>query len=160
MINLDKIAAERAQAMVNKALNMQKVSTFERLTTKALGVLQEQGVYALIIFLFSRKSDEFLVSLLVLQELLNTLHDIPSHTNNEDLRTLIGDDALSEQNMNNLHDQDRKRDADNKIRTHAQKTLKFYADQVLTNLDQLLLVRDLYEQTMIYARYNAKAVGG
>ena len=44
--------------------------------------------------------------------------------------------------------------------TGAQEALKFYSDRVTAHLDTLLLVRDLYEQTLIYARYHAKAAGG
>jgi hypothetical protein len=40
---------------------------------------------------------------------------------------------------------------------NAKEVLGFYAVDVLNNLDTLLLVRDLYEQTLIYARYAAKA---
>lgn len=63
-LNLDRVAAERAQAMVRKAKNgvdkvEKPVDTLERLTTKALGVLQEQGIYAMMLFLFSRTSDEY-----------------------------------------------------------------------------------------------------
>lgn len=139
MINLDKIAAERAQAMVNKALGMQKVGTLERLVTKALGVLQEQGVYALMIFLFSRTSDEAIMAPVICNELYRTLASIPAFAGNDDLKKMIQQQAD-------------KKDA-------VKDSLEFYSGQVLNNLDQLLLVRDLYEQTMIYARYNAKAAG-
>lgn len=40
-----------------------------------------------------------------------------------------------------------------------QTALPFYSDHVSNNLDLLLLVRELYEQALIYARYGAKAEG-
>ena len=42
-------------------------------------------------------------------------------------------------------------------RDEARKVLAFYADQVCEKLDTLLLVRDLYEHALIYARFTAKA---
>jgi hypothetical protein len=35
--------------------------------------------------------------------------------------------------------------------------LDFCADQVCDDLDKLFLIKELYEQTLIYARYGAKA---
>jgi hypothetical protein len=49
------------------------VETLERLSTKALGVLQSQGVYALMLFLFSRTGDEKLVSPLIRRQLYAAL---------------------------------------------------------------------------------------
>lgn len=131
--NLDKLAAERAQAIVQNAKQgvpdvKKPVETLERLDTKALGVLQEQGVYALILFLFSRTSDEKKVASIIRNQLYEALKKLPNF-----------------------------KDAD--IKDEAQKALEFYSKNVLEDLDTLLLVRDLYEQTLIYARYGAKAAG-
>jgi len=46
--NLDRICAEYGQAIVDAA---GQPDVTDRLTTKALGVLQENGVYALFLFL-------------------------------------------------------------------------------------------------------------
>ena len=140
-LNLDKLAAECAQGMVsaaNEGVNevANPVETLERLSTKALGVLQEQGVYALVLFLFSRTSDEKLVAPLVRMHLYIVLRMIPEFVESQGLLRIIQNDQ-------------------------PQETLKFYTDSVLGEglIDITLLVRDLYEQTLIYARYGAKAVG-
>ncbi|MDM7940460.1 MAG: hypothetical protein QUS07_08975 [Methanothrix sp.] len=130
-LNLDRMAAERAQAMVNNAKEgidkvKKPVDTLERLATKALGVLQEQGVYAMMLFLFSRTSDEYKVAPLIRAQLYEALKELPAFESSQIV--------------------DRPEDA-----------LKFYTDKILENIDTLLLVRDLYEQTLIYARYAAKA---
>lgn len=130
VVNLDKIAAERAQAMVrgaSSARNVKKpVETLERLATKSLGVLQEHGVYALILFLFSRTGDEKNIAPHIRRELNAALKSLPAFKNTD-------------------------------ISSSAQEALQFYAQNVLDDLDRLLLVRDLYEQTLIYVRYSAKA---
>ena len=136
ILNLDRLAAERAQAMVNRAKqdkNVKKpVETLERLATKALGVLQEQGIYAMMLFLFSRSSDEQIVAPMIRAQLLESLKALPAFQDGENVPQK---DAI------------------------AQTTLQFYTVKVLKDLDTLLLVRDLYEQTLIYARYGAKAAG-
>jgi len=137
-LNLDKLAAEQAQAMVAQAKDgiqgvKKPVDTLERLATKTLGVLQEQGVYAMMLFLFSRSSDEAEIAPLIRTQLFAALKPLPP----------FRDDA-------DILDRD----------SNAQIALKFYTDKVLKDLDTLLLVRDLYEQTLIYARYGAKAAGG
>jgi hypothetical protein len=161
ILNLDKVAAERAQAMVAGAKQMQSVKkpidTLERLATKTLGVLQEQGVYACMLFLFSRtrdlagerggstqgvyacmlflfsrSSDEAKVAPVIRAQLFQAIQALPA---------FAGDPVPAN-------------DAD------AQTALRFYSDHVLGDLDLTLLVRDLYEQTLIYARYGAKAAGG
>ena len=137
-LNLDKLAAERAQAMVAQAKDgiqgvKKPVDTLERLATKTLGVLQEQGVYAMMLFLFSRSSDEAEIAPLIRTQLFAALKPLPPFRDDADIP---GRDS------------------------NAQIALKFYTDKVLKDLDTLLLVRDLYEQTLIYARYGAKAAGG
>lgn len=132
-LNLDKLAAEHAQAMVDQvrhnAQGVKKpVETLERLVTKALGVLQSQGVYACMLFLYSRTSDEAKVAPFIRSQLLTAL------------KALRCSDIPQDE---------------------ASKVLKFFTDRVTgDSLDTLLLVRDLYEQTLIYARYHAKALGG
>ncbi|HPW72370.1 MAG: hypothetical protein IPI63_12330 [Methanothrix sp.] len=132
-LNLDRVAAERAQAMVRKAKNgvdkvEKPVDTLERLTTKALGVLQEQGIYAMMLFLFSRTSDEYNIAPLIRPQLYEALKELP------------GFETAS-------------------IEDKSDKALEYFTRNILNNIDTLLLVRDLYEQTLIYARYAAKAEG-
>ncbi|HEB77760.1 MAG TPA: hypothetical protein ENI90_04445 [Methylothermaceae bacterium] len=137
--NLDKLTARWAQEMVSQAQagveDVKKpVDTLERLATKTLGVLQEQGVYAMMLFLFSRTSDEAKVAESCIRpQLYQVLREIPSFEDKGSIPNAHAD---------------------------ARTALKFYTDKVLDDLDTLLLVRDLYEQTLIYARYGAKAAGG
>ncbi len=131
-LNLDRLAAATAQAMVKEVRDIDAknpVETMERLATKALGVLQEQGIYACMLFLFSRSSDEAKVAPIIRHSLYCALQALPKF-------------------------------AGVRIEDEASKALKFYIEQVLDDFDTLFLVRDLYEQTLIYARYGAKAAGG
>jgi len=139
VLNLDRQAAERAQAMVDKAGQgvddvKKRVSTLERLTTKTLGVLQEQGVYAMVLFLFSRTGDEEKVARTCIRpQIFQAIKALPGFENDSDVP---GADA------------------------DAAQALEFYTSKVLDDLDTLLLIRGLYEQILIYARYGAKAAGG
>lgn len=139
-LNLDKLAAQWAQKMVKDAnndidkVNKKRVETLERLATKSLGVLQEQGVYAMMLFLFSRSSsDEQNVAPVIRAQLYKALKALPAFQNDKNLPQ---DDAKAE------------------------ATLQFYTDNERFDLDTLLLVRDLYELTLIYARYGSKAAKG
>lgn len=140
-LNLDQKAAYYAQKMVVKAKSVSDVSkpveTLERLATKTLGVSQEQGVYAMMLFLYSRSSDEAKVAPVIRAQLFRLLRDREQH---HEIPVFANKDVP----------------ADN---AGAQSALAFYSEHVLNDLDLLLLVRDLYEQTLIYARYGAKAEG-
>ncbi len=137
LFNLDKLGAELAQNMVVGAkepgVGKKPVDTLERLVTKTLAVLQEQGVYAAILFLFSRTGDEAKIAPKIRAQLFNAVKRLPIFAENTDIPS---EDA------------------------HAPTALRFYSDNVLGDIDTLLLIRDLYEQTLIYARYGAKAAGG
>ena len=128
-LNIDQLAAEHSQHMVSETLKEKKTAkALTNLVTKTLGVLQEQGVYAMMLFLFSRTSDEREIAPVIRKELIEMLKQLPAFS---------GVDTP---------DPDKDKD-----------TLKFYSDKVMGDLDTLFLVRDLYEQTLIYARFGAKA---
>jgi hypothetical protein len=135
-LNLDKTAANRSQAMIG-ACEPSLRPTLERLATKALGVLQEQGVYALMLFLFSRSSNEGSIAPVMRKELYQALAELPlfSADGNASLP-----DSLEEDKPDSV--------------------LSYYTNEVLGQLDKMLLVRDLYEQILIYTRYGAKAANG
>ena len=132
-LNLDRAAAIYAQRMVNAAEEAKNVATLERLVTKTLGVLQEQGVYAAILFLFSRTGPEKDAAPHIRASLFRLLHDGETGHHIPGFGNAPADDAA------------------------AKEALAYYTQHVLQDLDTLLLVRDLYEQTLIYARYGAKA---
>ena len=137
-LNLDQKAAHCAQAMVTNAKNVSGVSkpmeTLDRLATKTLGVLQEQGVYAMMLFLFSRSRDEAKIAPELRLPLYRLLQQLPQIQGVQELTNFKEDNE-------------------------AKVVLQLYADQVCHELDTLLLVKELYEQTLIYARYGAKAEG-
>ena len=115
--------------MVSETLKEKKAAkALNNLVTKTLGVLQEQGVYAMMLFLFSRTSDEKKIALLIRKELIEMVKQLPT--------------------FSGVTTPDPGKDKD---------TLRFYSDKVMDDLDTLFLVRDLYEQTLIYARFGAKA---
>jgi len=120
-LNLDQRAAQYAQKIVADG---QK--GLENLITKTLGVLQEQGVYACLLFLFSRTSIEKSLADVTRPHFYNLLKELPVFQQSE----------INDQNG-----------------------LQFFSDTVCSDMDTLLLVKELYEQTLIYARYGAKAEG-
>jgi len=137
--NLDRHAAQYAQKIVAeaKACEIKKpVDTLERLVTKTLGVLQEQGVYAMILFLSSRTSDEKKVAPIIRKHLLDILCGANDASNSYGIPGFEEKETPSED---------------------VNKVLEFFSEHVLNDMDKLLLVRDLYEQTLIYARFGAKA---
>lgn len=150
MVILDKLAASTAQNIVDLMVpptlskkqaeeTAKKVDVF---TTKALGVLQEQGVYATILFLFSRFGEEaegktaqalvmHLLHLLANEELKSLGAKYPAPT----VATITSD----------------------WVQTNRQRILRHFAEGIASDLQRLLAVKSLFEQTLIYVRYGAKA---
>lgn len=134
-MNLDLEAARVAQEIIaetNKEIVPTKEgkkkptkSEGENLITKALGVLQENGVYACMLFLYSRTSNsDKAVSEVIRNELI----------------TMTG---LSGKEVATKDD--------------AEAVLNYLTDNICNDLDSLLVTKQLWEQTLIYARYSAKA---
>ena len=127
--NLDWLAASTAQTIVGEKRDKTQAEKLENMATKALGVVQENGVYEGMLFLYSRKEDEA----------------------NEIRGQLLKMLAAEELTPLNLAQQD-KDQAWSAVSKHL-------IGKVTNDLDTLLLVKDLYEQTLIYVRYGAKAAG-
>ena len=139
--NLDWHAAQAGQEIIkttktrrNKGEEKEiKARDVENLVTKALGVLQENGVYAVLLYLYSRNESEqhiakpIRVQLLELTKLLKLSPPTGSKEKPVDIK--------------------------------AEEVLKFLTDNICNDLDSLLLVKQLWEQALIYARYGAKARG-
>lgn len=136
IVNLDQKAAVYAQKIIQniKVESADKKKDPVNVITKALGVLQEQGVYALMLFLLKEKADPVR---LPLQQLLLEIKDY--------LKLSPGVHFPDKNTDKNTHKND--------------DILKFYGDYIIKDIDTLFMVRDLYEQTLIYARYSAKAQG-
>lgn len=75
-INVDYMASQYAQKIVKK-VEKKDMKALETLTTKTLAVLQEQGVYAMALFLLSRKDEES-ISRTIREFLCNMLEEIPT----------------------------------------------------------------------------------
>ena len=71
-INLDYLAAKYAQTIIQKTQD-KKPSDVENTMTKALGVLQEDGVYACFLYLLAREKENGAV---VVDEMLNLLSSL------------------------------------------------------------------------------------
>ncbi len=129
-LNLDQLAAQHAQQMVlNDENGGKSVEVLERLVTKTLGVLQAQGVYAMMLFLLSRSGDEEKIAHVICNECYMLIKKLPEFSGI----------SVPEKNV------------------YDKTTLKFYSSDAVQKIDTLLLIRDLFEQTLIYARYGAKA---
>ncbi len=134
-LNLDREAAKCAQEIVREAIARPKVEAkhVDNLVTKALGVLQESGTYACILYLYSRtQSEEQEVAEVVHDKLLDMAEEL-------DGRFEFGWGK-----------------ADGRAPGLA---LEYVSDKLCEKLDPLLMLKDLWEQTLIYARYGAKARG-
>src|SRR5438067_3360030 len=117
--NLDLLAAKTSQEIIKETL-AHKASEVDNLITKALGVLQENGVYAAMLYLYSRTSTDKSIAEQVRPKLMSLAKEL-------DLRPPEQRDAAV--------------------------NLKFLTDTICNDLDRLLLVKQLWEQTLIYARY-------
>lgn len=68
-INLDRLAAECAQRIIDHTKD-KKSSEVDNTVTKALGVLQENGVYACFLYLLAKEKEN---GSIVIDEMLNLL---------------------------------------------------------------------------------------
>ena len=123
--NLDYKAAKNAQQIIATTIDEgNKPSDVENLATKTLGVLQENGVYACLLYLYSRT---------------NTTESPISRVIRRKLLALTSWDNTQE----------------DKVET----ALRFLNENICNDLETLLLTKKLWEQTLIYTRYEAKARG-
>jgi len=132
--DLDWLAARTAQAIITNTKS-QDAGGVDNLTTKALGVLQENGGYAGLLYLYSRSESEQVIAKQIRTQLLHLTSEL-SLSPPTDRR--VGNELVVED-------------------AKAGIALKFLTDNVCSDLDSLLLVKQIWEQTLIYARYGAKA---
>jgi hypothetical protein len=131
MTNLDMIAAQKAQLIISGTRDADK-GLVENVVTKALGVVQEQGVYAGMLYLLSRGDREKNVATKVKEQLVDILRE-------ESLQPFGLADALA-------------------LNPTPQQLLDHFATCVCAKpVQTLVLVKNLFEQTLMYARYSAKA---
>ena len=157
--NLDYIAALTAQkisTVIGKVLVMDekgqpkrivKKEDLENLTTKSLGILQSQGIYASMLFLLSRSGkgtspDQMSAEERCATEIVSWLHTLLKPE----------DFVKSPPAPDNFEPEIKFREVNSK----KDEILKEVAE-VTGNLDSLLLVRALWEKVLIYLRFHAKA---
>ena len=128
MHNLDMLAATAAQRIIEVTAEC-KSADVDNLATKALGVLQENGVYAGILFLYSRTGEADKAIAPAIRRGLLAL--IPSLVPGATVPPDSASDALS-----------------------------LVSCCLADDLEVLLLVKQVWEQALIYLRYGAKARGG
>jgi len=127
-LNLDRIAAKRGQAIVSR--HLAEADKLDREVTKLLAVTQEHGVYAGFLYLYAKTEKKY----------VPTIRD--------ELFGLLREDLASIPTV--PHDLE--------VWHWAKVSNALTAeDGLLSNLDRLFLVKDLIEQTLVYARFGAKA---
>jgi len=128
--NLDRLAAQHAQEIIRRAVEEKNAESgkIDNSVTKALGVLQENGVYACFLYLLAKEGD---IGKVVVDELLNLLQGLGFKW---DKPMKNGQPDLS-----------------------AEAVLKHITEKVTVDLERLLLAKETLEQMLIYARYGAKA---
>lgn len=155
--NLDYIASMTAQKIseiVGKVLNedgksikIVKKDDLENIATKTLGVLQSQGIYAAMLFLMSRSGKEDSEDKMSPEERCAT--EIISW-----LYTLLNPEKFIE-NLPRYEDfwPEKKFGEVNASKTEILRVVS----EITSDLKKLLLVRELWEQILIYVRFRAKA---
>lgn len=127
VVNLDRLAAQYAQAVIDNTKDS-KSSDVENTVTKALGVLQEDGVYACFLYLLAKEKE---LGKKVIEQMLGLLEGLEFGWS--------------------------KPVKDSKIDLSPDAVLKHITDHVTQDLERLLLAKETLEQMLIYARYGAKA---
>jgi len=95
-MNLDFEAAKLSQEIISKTIEPSEV---ENLVTKTLGVLQENGVYACMLYLLSRDNEMsrcVVNSLLKMVELIEIKLPVTSSTKNEDILISISNSICND----------------------------------------------------------------
>ncbi|MBE0448707.1 MAG: hypothetical protein IBX64_11540 [Actinobacteria bacterium] len=149
MINLDRYAAETSQTILDSVRgDVLQAKDLEKLATDALGVLQEQGVYAFSLYLLSKSgeedqqdklSSEEFGACVIMAKLLNLL-------NKPELKSLNSAFA-------NGWDK-----SPPELNSCKEDILKHISGRIAADLKRLLLVKSLFDQVLIYTRYGVKAL--
>jgi hypothetical protein len=137
--NLDRLAAQYAQAVVTNTKD-RKSSDVENTVTKALGVLQEDGVYASFLYLLAKEQ--------------------ASKEDKKKNKKSAGEVLIK--HMLDLLEKfdfgwDKPKKEDGKADLSPDAVLKYVIDHVTQDLERLLLAKETLEQMLIYARYGAQA---
>jgi len=118
MQQLDLRCAEKASEIINTV--QADKNKIENLITKSLGVLQEDGVYAFLLYLEANKEKD------ITQKVIQGCKELLK----EDKIKLITKDDI----------------------------LEAVREELASDIDKLLLAKQLLERTLVYARYHTKAL--
>jgi hypothetical protein len=121
MIDLD-LESQRAAQVIAKSCHEKDV--LENVATKTLGVLQENGLYAAVLYTFTRAEKQKTAAAAIRKGLLGMLPKL-------DITLKPGTDATT--------------------------ILGELTGSICSNLDRMLLVKQVWEQALIYTRFGAKA---
>jgi len=128
MKNLDYFAAKSGQKILAALESMDK-KELEKLINDILLVLHGNGVYACILYLYAREKKKSETAEELAKELLYSA------------RESLGIDF---------------QDLDEKVK-NPESALSLVNEKICNNTGSLFLVKDLWERTLVYARYGAKA---
>lgn len=154
IVNLDKLSADFSQKILSlmgrrvKEDKIIKPDDIKRICSSALGVLQEQGVYAVFLFLLSRSGER------PEQEELSTEEfaacGVVAH-----LVSLLNTNELKGIGCTYVNNWD-----ENFGRVNACKSelLRHMSQTVACDLRKLLMLKSLYEQVLVYTKYGADAL--
>jgi len=126
------------------------IDHLENLTTKALGVLQEQGVYAMMVFLFSRSGNETLDN--YLKEVKKNGEKIAAIELVEGLVNSLREDPIKSLNVQF------EEVLNGNLNKKKKRLLQHFLNKISGDLEKLLFVKEFYEQTLIYVRHIAKGM--
>ena len=133
----------------------------ENSITKALGVLEEQGVYALFLYLVARESAKFVPDLLEFMEPWCGLQNAKQlWISWSDKREKLDESERKLRSANAQGNRDKAKkdvDAAKKAANEACDAIFNALSDHSADLDKLLFARDLLHRALVYARYHAKA---
>lgn len=153
-LNLDQLCAQSSQilfsnregSIIREAVkNDKKVAAkdIERLVTNSLGVLQEQGVYAMVLYLCSKRGQKKAIE-------KQTVEAAVSGAILDNLLKLLSYPQLAQLGLSF-------KQANNNEKDDTGAILEHFAETIASDLDKLLLTKRLFEKTLVYTRYGAKA---
>ena len=136
LINLEPLAALAANNIVDSSIAQNaKANDAENIVTKSLGVLTEQGIYAFGLFLATRKRGQD--------------NSVATSIDNA-LRKLLKDTKFLTDNLTNI--------PKSEIAEFCREiTAPNENESSVDALRRILLIKQMFETTLTYARYAAKA---
>lgn len=156
--NLDRLAAVYSQKMIGviglatkKETKPVEAAQADTLYTKALGVLQEHGLYALALYLLYRSGNQMGTD--------STKYEAEELIATQTLALLL--QLLGEEVLSDLQVKPEQIVTWDQLNARQQKdAILVYISSRLcaSDLGRLLFIKELFSQTLTYARYHARAL--